>query len=225
MLCDLALRLYLFSFNITVLSSLPAVRSWCHTCKRKAGAVVMVFLLAGMLFISGCVQNEKAEIPVNNDSPEAGKGDENMNIQSIKVSSSAFAANGSIPRKYTCDGENVNPPLEFEGIPEEADSLVLIVDDPDAPMKTFTHWVIWNIEPVAKIEEDSIPGVEGINDFKKIGYGGPCPPSGTHRFFFRVYALDRQLELKAGAGRKDLENEMIGHIIAEGELMGKYSRK
>lgn len=192
---------------------------------RKAGAVILVFLLSGMLFISGCVQNDRAETPVNNESPEAGKGDENMNIQNIKVSSSAFAANGSIPGKYTCDGANVNPPLEFEGIPEEAESLVLIVDDPDAPMKTFTHWLIWNIEPVAKIEEDSIPGVEGRNDFKKIGYGGPCPPSGTHRFFFRVYALDRQLELKAGAGRKDLENEMIGHIIAEGELMGKYSKK
>jgi Raf kinase inhibitor-like YbhB/YbcL family protein len=182
-------------------------------------------LLAGMLLISGCVQKERTETPVNNESPEAGKGDENMNIQNIKLFSSAFVANGSIPRKYTCDGANINPPLEFEGIPEEAESLVLIVDDPDAPMKTFTHWLIWNIEPVAKIEEDSIPGVEGRNDFKKIGYGGPCPPSGTHRFFFRVYALDRQLELKAGAGRKDLENEMIGHIIAEGELIGKYSKK
>jgi hypothetical protein len=148
-----------------------------------------------------------------------------MNIQSIKVFSSAFASNGSIPGKYTCDGQNINPPLEFESIPEEAESLVLIVDDPDASPKTFTHWIVWNIEPVAKIEEDSIPGVEGLNDFKKIGYGGPCPPSGTHRYFFRVYALDKTLELKAGAGRKDLENEMIGHIIAEGELMGKYSRR
>lgn len=198
---------------------------------RKAGTVILIFLLAGVLFTSGCVQNEKAEspvkaeTPVNNESAKAGKGDENMNIKSIKVFSSAFAANGSIPGKYTCDGINVNPPLEFEGIPEEAESLVLIVDDPDAPMKTFTHWIVWNIEPVAKIEEDSIPGVEGINDFKKIGYGGPCPSSGTHRYFFRVYALDKQLDLKAGAGRKELENEMIGHIIAEGELMGKYSKK
>lgn len=192
---------------------------------RQAGAIVSIFLLAGMLFISGCVQNEKAETPVNNESSEAGKGDENMNIQSIKVFSSAFASNGSIPGKYTCNGQNINPPLEFGGIPEEAESLVLIVDDPDAPTKTFTHWIVWNIEPVAKIEEDSIPGVEGLNDFKEIGYGGPCPPSGTHRYFFRVYALDKNLDLKAGAGRKDLEKEMIGHIIAEGELMGKYSKK
>lgn len=147
-----------------------------------------------------------------------------MNIQNIKVFSSAFEANRTIPRKYTCDGKNLNPPLELKGIPEEAESLVLIIDDPDAPMKVFTHWIVWNIEPVAKIEEDSIPGVEGINDFRKIGYGGPCPSSGTHRYFFRVYALDRKLELKAGAGRKELESEMIGHIIAEGELIGKYSR-
>ncbi len=191
---------------------------------RKASTVVLIFLLAGMLLISGCIQNEKADKSTNEEASDTGKGDEKMDIQDIKVFSSAFEFNGTIPRKYTCKGENVNPPLEFKGIPEEAESLVLILDDPDAPMKTFTHWIVWNIEPIAKIEEDSIPGVEGINDFRKIGYGGPCPPSGTHRYFFRVYALDKQLELKAGAGRKELESEMTGHIIAEGELMGKCSK-
>ena len=191
--------------------------------KKKANAFLLVVLLAGMLLISGCVQNESSR-PVSNESSGTGKGNENMNIQSIKVFSNAFESNGTIPKKYTCSGENINPPLEFEGIPEEADSLVLILDDPDAPMKTFTHWIVWNIEPIAKIEEDSIPGVEGMNDFRKIGYGGPCPPSGTHRYFFRVYALDKRLDLKAGASRKELESEMIGHIIAEGELMGKYSK-
>jgi Raf kinase inhibitor-like YbhB/YbcL family protein len=190
---------------------------------RKTGAVVLVFLLAGVLLISGCVQNDN-EKRTSGKSPDTGKGDESMNIRNIKVFSSAFESNRTIPRNYTCNGKNINPPLEFEGIPEEAETLVLIVDDPDAPMKTFTHWIVWNIEPVAKIEKDSIPGVEGINDFRKIGYGGPCPPSGTHRYFFRIYALDRQLELKAGASRKELESEMIGHIIAEGELMGKYSK-
>ncbi|HWQ45076.1 MAG TPA: YbhB/YbcL family Raf kinase inhibitor-like protein [Methanosarcina barkeri] len=190
---------------------------------KKAGTIVLIFLLAGMLLISGCIQNNN-ERNTTKESPDTGKGDENVNIQNIKVFSSAFEANRTIPRKYTCDGKNLNPPLELEGIPEEAESLVLIIDDPDAPMKIFTHWIVWNIEPVAKIEEDSIPGVEGINDFRKIGYGGPCPSSGTHRYFFRVYALDRKLELKAGAGRKELESEMIGHIIAEGELIGKYSR-
>jgi Raf kinase inhibitor-like YbhB/YbcL family protein len=190
----------------------------------KAYAVVLSFLLAGMLLISGCVQNEKVESSVSGEAPDTGKGDENMSIQNIKVFSNTFESNGTIPTKYTCKGKNVNPPLEFQGIPEEAESLVLIVDDPDAPMGTFTHWIVWNIEPVAKIEEDSIPGIEGRNDFRKVEYGGPCPPSGTHRYFFRVYALDRQLELKAGAGRKELESEMIGHIIAEGELMGKSSK-
>ncbi|HWR25141.1 MAG TPA: YbhB/YbcL family Raf kinase inhibitor-like protein [Methanosarcina sp.] len=191
--------------------------------KIKASAFVLIFLFTGMI-ISGCVQNEKVESPISEESSYTGKEDGNMSVQNIKVFSSAFESNGTIPTNYTCEGKNVNPPLEFQGIPEEAESLVLIVDDRDAPMGTFTHWLVWNIEPVAKIEEDSIPGVEGRNDFRKIGYGGPCPPSGTHRYFFRVYALDRQLELKAGAGRKDLESEMIGHIIAEGELMGKSSK-
>lgn len=190
---------------------------------RVASVVVFIFLFVGILLISGCIQNQKSEKSVDKETPEAGKGDENMDIQNIKIFSSAFESNGTIPKRYTCKGENINPPLEFEGIPEETESLVLIMDDPDAPMKTFTHWIVWNIEPVAKIDEDSIPGVEGINDFRKIGYGGPCPPSGTHRFFFRVYALNKQLELKAGSGRKELESEMIGHIIAEGELMGKFS--
>ena len=192
--------------------------------KRKAGAIIPVCLLAGVILISGCIKNEQAETPSNNEPSYAGKGDENMDIQIIKVFSSAFEPNSTIPRKYTCNGENINPPLEFANIPEKAESLVLIMDDPDSPMNPFTHWIVWNIEPVAKIEEDSIPGIEGMNNFRKIGYGGPCPSSGTHRYFFRVYALDRQLELKAGAGRKELESEMIGHIIAEGELMGKYGK-
>ena len=176
-----------------------------------------------MLLSSVCAQDEN-KILKSGGSPEICKGDENMDIQNIKVFSSAFESNDTIPRKYTCNAENINPPLEFRGIPEKAESLVLIIDDPDAPMKVFTHWIVWNIVPIAKIDEDSIPGVEGINDFWKIGYGGPCPPSGTHRYFFRVYALDKQLGLKAGKSRKELESEMTGHIIAEGELMGKYSK-
>lgn len=191
---------------------------------RKAGIVALVCLFAVIILISGCVKNEKVETTANNESYDAGKGDESVNIQIIKVFSSAFESNSTIPKKYTCNGENINPPLEFANIPEETESLVLIMDDPDSPMNPFTHWIVWNIEPVAKIEEDSIPGIEGMNNFRKIGYGGPCPSSGTHRYFFRVYALDRKLELKAGAGRKELESEMIGHIIAEGELMGRYGK-
>jgi Raf kinase inhibitor-like YbhB/YbcL family protein len=190
----------------------------------KAGRIFLVFLLAALLVLSGCMEKEGTGEQVENREFQDSEGDENVSIRDIRVLSEAFEPKGIIPKKYTCDGVNINPPLGFEGIPEEAKSLVLIMDDPDAPMGTFTHWVIWDIEPVAGIEEDSIPGVEGMNDFRKIGYGGPCPPSGTHRYFFRVYALDKKLEIKAGAGRKDVENAMIGHILAEGELVGKYGK-
>jgi Raf kinase inhibitor-like YbhB/YbcL family protein len=191
---------------------------------RNAGTIFLVFLLAAVLLLSGCTEKEGVGEQDENRDYQDSEGDENVSIRDIRVFSDSFEPKGMIPEKYTCYGENVNPSLRFEGIPEEAKSLVLIMDDPDAPMGTFTQWVIWDIEPVAGIEEDSIPGVEGMNDFRKIGYGGPCPPSGTHRYFFRVYALDKKLEIKAGAGRKDVENAMIGHILAEGELVGKYGK-
>ena len=190
---------------------------------RRIELILSLFLLAAILAFSGCNENGiKNETNATEEINGTVGGDKNMNFQIIKVFSSAFEPNSTIPAKYTCDGANVNPPLRFEDVPEATESLVLILDDPDAPTGTFTHWIVWNIEPVSNIEEDNIPGVEGINDFKKIGYGGPCPPSGTHRYVFRVYALDKQLELKAGASRKELETAMIGHILAEGELVGKY---
>lgn len=190
----------------------------------KTGKIFLVFLLAAVLVLSGCTENDGAGEQDEDREFQDSEGDEQVNIRNIRVFSEAFEAKGMIPEKYTCNGENINPPLGFEGIPEEAKSLVLIMEDPDSPMGTFTHWVVWDIEPVAGIEEDSIPGVEGMNDFRKIGYGGPCPSSGTHRYSFRVYALDKKLEIKAGAGRKDVENAMIGHILAEGELVGKYAK-
>ncbi len=171
-----------------------------------------------------CFMASLTATTVSSKGGDSNKGDRNIAIQNIKVFSNAFESNSTISRKYTCSGENINPPLEFGGIPKEAKSLVLILEDPDAPMKVFTHWIVWNIAPIAKINENSIPGVEGINDFRKIGYGGPCPPSGTHMYFFRVYALDKQLGLKAGTSRKELESDMREHIIAEGEFMGKYSK-
>lgn len=145
----------------------------------------------------------------------------------MKITSSAFIHNTKIPSKYTCDGEDVNPPLEFSDVPENAKSLALIVDDPDAPMGTWVHWVLFNIPPdCRKIEENSIPkgAVEGINDFRKNNYGGPCPPSGTHRYFFKHYALDCVIDLKGTVTKKDLEKAMDGHIIAKAELIGLYSR-
>ena len=130
-----------------------------------------------------------------------------------------------IPSKYTCDGYNVNPPLNIRGILEGTKSLVLIVDDPDAPIGTWVHWVVWNIPPKGEIGEDSVPGTEGLNDFRKHSYGGPCPPSGTHRYFFKVYALDTKLDLKRNSRKRDVERAMKGHILAQGQLVGLYSRR
>ena len=145
----------------------------------------------------------------------------------MKITSSAFQEGGNIPSKFTCDGANTNPPLQIFDVPAEAKSLVLVMDDPDAPSGLFTHWAVWNISPQATaIAEGSTPkGVQGTNDFGKSGYGGPCPPSGAHRYYFRVFALDRELDLRSGAKRSQLDAAMKGHVIAQGELMGRYSRK
>jgi Raf kinase inhibitor-like YbhB/YbcL family protein len=145
----------------------------------------------------------------------------------MKITSSAFQQGGNIPSKFSCDGANANPPLQISDVPPEAKSLVLIVDDPDAPSGLFTHWAVWNISPqTSTIAEGSTPkGVQGTNDFGRSGYGGPCPPSGTHRYYFKVFALDRELDLPFGAKRGQLDAGMKGHVIAQGELMGRYSRK
>jgi len=147
---------------------------------------------------------------------------------SISLTTSAFQAGGDIPAKFTCDGANESPELKISGVPREAKSLVLIVDDPDAPHGLFTHWMVWNIDPkTTDIAGNSAPagGLQGANDFGKRNYGGPCPPSGTHRYFFRIFALDTKLDLKAGARRAELDAAMGNHIVAKGELMGRYSHK
>jgi Raf kinase inhibitor-like YbhB/YbcL family protein len=153
----------------------------------------------------------------------------NMNAaSSISVTTSAFQAGGDIPAKFTCNGANANPELKINGVPNEAKSLVLIVDDPDAPRGLFTHWIVWNIDPkTTDIGENSTPagGVQGTNDFGKRNYGGPCPPSGTHRYFFKIFALDTKLDLKPSARRAELDTAMRGHTLAQGELMGQYSHK
>jgi len=150
-----------------------------------------------------------------------------MMLREMAVTSSAFMDGGRIPAKYTCDGDNVNPPLNVKGIPEGTKSLVLIVDDPDCPTGTWDHWIVWNILPEGKIEEDSVPGTEGMNDFREHSYGGPCPPPGIHRYFFKVYALDKKLGwgLEQSSRKVDAERSMKGHIIAEGQLVGLYSRR
>src|SRR4030081_2652915 len=145
----------------------------------------------------------------------------------MKITSSAFQQGGNIPSKFTCDGANANPPLHFDQVPAGAKSLALIVDDPDAPGGTFVHWLVWNIDPkTTDIGEHSAPphAVQGKNGFGNSGYGGPCPPSGTHRYYFRVYALD-VAQLQGGSTRADLDRAMPGHIIGQGQLMGRYPKK
>jgi Raf kinase inhibitor-like YbhB/YbcL family protein len=145
----------------------------------------------------------------------------------MKITSSAFQQGGNILSKFTCDGSDTSPPLQITGIPSNAKSLVLIADDPDAPGGLFTHWLIWNIPPQTdSIAEGSAPkGVHGTNDFGKSGYSGPCPPPGTHRYSFKIFALDRELDLRSGAKRSQVDTAMKGHVIAQGELVGRYARK
>jgi Raf kinase inhibitor-like YbhB/YbcL family protein len=146
----------------------------------------------------------------------------------VKITSPAFKQKEYLPSKYTCDGMDVNPPLTIENIPPGAKSLALIVDDPDAPRVTWVHWVVWNVDPgTREIKERSIPSgaTQGMNDFGNRDYGGPCPPSGTHRYFFKLYALDTALTLGPDTTKAALEVAMKGHILAESELIGLYKRK
>jgi len=151
--------------------------------------------------------------------------DKDNNRNAIVVESPEFSQNGHIPPQYSCDGENINPPVNISNVPEGTKTLALIMEDPDAPNGTFTHWLLWNIYPNDKITEKTSLGVTGINSFGKTGYGGPCPPSGTHRYYFKVYALDMELTIVAGEDKNSLLEAMEGHILATGELVGRYSRK
>jgi Raf kinase inhibitor-like YbhB/YbcL family protein len=145
-------------------------------------------------------------------------------MNELRVRSSAFENNQLIPSKYTCDGANVNPPLTIGEMPEKTKSLALIMEDPDAPAGLFIHWVAWNIPPAGIVKENTSLGAEGLNTAKKRGYHGPCPPSGTHRYIFRVYALDTKLNLGSLAEKEELEIAMESHVLAQGELMGLYRR-
>lgn len=155
------------------------------------------------------------------------KGNEMM-----KIESSVLKEGGMIPEKYTCDGDDISPPVSWSDIPQSSVSLALICDDPDAPAGTWVHWVIFNIPAQTSGLKEFVPAerklpdgsLQGTNDFRKIGYGGPCPPSGTHRYYFKLYALDTKLELDAGATKWQLVQVMKGHILAEAQLMGKYKR-
>jgi len=145
----------------------------------------------------------------------------------MKIASSAFENKQMIPQKYTCDGENINPPLQITEVPSNTQSLVLIVDDPDAPSGDWAHWLVWNINPETKLitENESPQGaIQGTNDFGKQNYGGPCPPSGIHHYQFKIYGLDTTLNLPSSSRKKDLEKAMANHILDKDMLIGLYQR-
>ena len=146
----------------------------------------------------------------------------------MNLTSPDFREGGNIPERFTCDGKDISPTLKIDGIPKGAKSLVLIVDDPDAPGGNFTHWLIWNIVPdLTEIVANQLPAhaVQGVNDFGKSRYSGPCPPAGVHRYYFRLYALDTTLTLPQTSKRKVVDSAIGGHIIGEATLMGRYARK
>jgi len=144
--------------------------------------------------------------------------------KTLTVQSPAFANNEFIPAKYTCDGSNINPELNIKDIPDNAKSLALIIEDPDAPKGTFDHWVMWNIPVKDKIAENSTPGAQGMNGKKENKYMGPCPPSGTHHYHFKVFALDTKLDLPVNTDKKSLQKAMDGHVVSSGELVGLYKK-
>lgn len=145
----------------------------------------------------------------------------------MKIKSLAFNHNESIPRKYTCEGEDLSPPLTFEEVPSNTESIAIIVEDPDAPRGTFDHWIAWNIPgDIHSLPEDAEVPQEGQNDFGEMRYRGPCPPKGpTHHYHFKVYALDTLLDIEPGSSKKELEKAMRNHILANAELIGTYQRE
>lgn len=144
-------------------------------------------------------------------------------IKTLEVTSPAFIHLSYIPQKYTCDGENINPELVINKIPKETKSLLLIVEDPDAPVRTWTHWLVWNIRPGKKIKENYIPGTEGMTDFRTQGYNGPCPPkSELHHYHFKIYALNDLIDLNPRVTKHEVEKLIGDHILAFGELIGLY---
>ena len=178
--------------------------------------LIFFLALAALVFVAHGAYSEEKELKMT-----------------IKITSPAFDEGQPIPRKHTCEGNDVSPVLKWADVPEGTKSIALICDDPDAPMGTWVHWVIFNLptdtrelaENISKKPVLENGAKQGVSDFKRPGYGGPCPPPGKpHRYFFKLYAVDRMLDLKEGATKKDLEKAMQGHILAQGELMGTYKR-
>jgi Raf kinase inhibitor-like YbhB/YbcL family protein len=202
-----------------------------HQMQRKMRSTMskhrrFIVLYAISLALLGCASRIQPTPPPTSPTQLPAKPE-------IKLTSSAFTYGQLIPRQYTCDGVNVSPPLEWSGVPKAAKTLALIVDDPDAPGGVWVHWVLYNlpaeniglVENVPLTENLKAGGFQGKNDFDKIGYGGPCPPTGTHRYLFKIYALDSELNLKAAATKADLLKAMEGHILLQGQLVGTYQKQ
>lgn len=190
---------------------------------------IILLIIIGII-VTGCVNfsstSQLKNIQNINTDISQNKND-NLN-NNMQLTSPAFKQNEKIPAKYTCDGANINPPLLFNGVPAAAKSLVLIVDDPDAPGGTWLHWTLWDIRPDTKeLAENSVPvgAVEGMTSFGAPGYGGPCPSNGTHHYRFKLYALDKMFDLVHGSTLSQLQSAMNGHILEQTELVGVYSRR
>jgi hypothetical protein len=183
-----------------------------------------LFLLFLLLIVSSCTKKDEVK-PISTETKQE-------KTMELKITSSAFEEGGMIPKKYTCDAENVSPPLLWSNAPSGTKSFALINDDPDAPAGTWVHWVVYNIPAEEKGLTEAVPTnkkldnetMQGLNDFRKTGYGGPCPPGGTHRYFFKLYALDITLSFQDDVTKDSLLEAIKGHVLAESQLMGKYTR-
>jgi Raf kinase inhibitor-like YbhB/YbcL family protein len=190
-------------------------------------ATIFCCLLSAALLLCSCRGERQANIAQPSNTNSAS-----VNQAQIKITSTVFQDGGSLPRPYTCDGPNVSPSLRWDGVPAQAKTLALVCDDPDAPGQVWVHWVLYNlpaetlglVENVPKLDKLPGGGLQGTNDFHKIGYDGPCPPRGIHRYYFKLYALDAELPLEPGATKDELLKAMEGHVLAEGQLMGKYQK-
>lgn len=192
--------------------------------------------LLAVVLLCSCQNQNQPSVEANRNAPPttpSPKSSEKTESPALTLRSTAFKEGEAIPKKYTCDDADNSPPLAWEGVPEKTKSLALIADDPDAPRGTWTHWVVYNLPAQTKELPENEPKQEslsngakqGNNDFKKAGYGGPCPPPGNpHRYFFKLYALDTELNLDAGATKDKLLAAMAGHVLADGQLMGTYQR-
>jgi Raf kinase inhibitor-like YbhB/YbcL family protein len=190
-----------------------------HPDENDSQITLTLLLLALMfMFLPGCTTGEETAQPAEEES-----------AMSIELTSPAFAHGEAIPTLYSCDGDDISPPLQWQNVPAGTQSLALIMDDPDAPRGTWVHWVLYNMPPQTSELPENVAltagSSQGTNSWNRLGYGGPCPPSGTHRYFFKLYALDSELDLAAGATKDQLLAAMEGHILAQGELMGTYARR